>query len=193
MASYNGNFTWSGGSFEVYVISFSYSWKLETRGSSQARRAQTVYPFRATPSDLNVTLQFESQERMVAFAKFARAYHLGVTSKAGEVGKSVPEMFFELTLSSSRFKRYSVALPSVPVRQSYDAVAPTMRLSLKVLADTADGKLNFAKAYAKSVTRGNMTDAISQSNVGAGSVRSGGDAAFDTATTRGQGTTTLGH
>ncbi len=135
----NGTFTYSGKSFKVYVISFSYSWSLATKGSSQARQRQTVYPFRAMQSDLNVTLQFDGREELLKFADYARGYHIAVTSYSGLVGSGVPNMNFKLRLGKGDVVDYDVALPSIPVAQSNDSVAPTMKLTLKILRDEMFG------------------------------------------------------
>ena len=131
----NGVFSYFGMQFKVYVISFSYSWSLATKGASQARQRQTIYPFRATQSDLNVTLQFEDRWELLRFADYARGYHLAVTGSSGLVGSGVPNMNFKLTLGDGDIISYDVALPSIPVAQSNDSVGPTMRLTLKILRD----------------------------------------------------------
>lgn len=205
----NGVFSYSGGSFAVYVISYSYSWNLETKGSSQARQRQTVYPFRASKSDLNVVLQFSSMEELRNFGSFARGYHESVTSHSGLVGTNgVPNMKFTLNIPSRKYLSYDkneknkswvvtyggrsftygVALPSINVVQSNDSIAPTMRLTLKILSGA-----DFDSSTETSWSSGSLTDTIKESNVTYESVASGGDSAYSSATVNGIGLSKGGH
>lgn len=187
----NGRFSYSGGSFDVYVTRFSYSWKLDKKSSSQARQRQTIYPFRAVQSDLNVELQFRDLEEYRRFGSFARGYHMLVTGTSGQVGVSVPAMYFtsdtiphQTMWGSGRADvggiRYAVALPSIPMAFSNDSVAPTMRLTLSILMDES-GDLALSSASSSNVS-GSFADMLQTSydyvKVGASDVKSGGDAAY---------------
>jgi len=181
----NGRFSYSGGSFDVYVIGFSYSWALDTKATSQARQRQTVYPFRAKQSDLNVTLQFRDVDEYRRFGEFARAYHMLVTSLSGRVGDAVPAMYFtsdtiphQTMYGSGREDvggiRYAVALPSIPMTFSNESVAPTVRLTLNILMDES-GDLALAGQSASQV-QGSLHDMVRSAEV-----KSFGDAAYGAA------------
>lgn len=202
-AGANGSFSYSGGgTFPVYVVSYSYSWSLETKGSSQARQRQTIYPFRRSQSDINVTLQFPTRERMREFADWCRTYHLAVTSSSGIVGENgVPDMVFTLNIPSRTYEMsgqpysyngrsftYNVLMPSINVVQSNESIAPTMRLTLRIV-----GGGDYEKDVATSWTSGSVTESIMNNRVTANSVKSNGDAAYGSATVNGQGLTRGGH
>lgn len=190
MPSRNGRFSYSGGSFDVYVTKFSYSWKLETKSSSQARQRQTVYPFRAVQSDLSVELQFPDIDEYRRFGEFARQYHMLVTSVAGQVGVNVPAMYFtsdtipHQTMGNKGRSdvggiRYAVSLPSIPMAFSNDAVAPTMRLTLNILMDeSGDWALSSASSSGVSGSFSDMLQLGSQQKVNPSDVKSGGDSAY---------------
>ena len=161
-AKRNGRFSYDGNNFDVFVTSFSYSYSLEKKGSSQARQRQTIYPFRATQSDLNVVLQFMSREELLSFGLYARDYHLAVTSTAGLVGSAVPNMTFRLKLDGEHVLKYGVALPSIPIAQSNDSIGPTMRLTLKILKDMS-GDMDFVNDVITSKAYSNMTKMIRES------------------------------
>ena len=167
----NGRFSCSDKNFDVYVTKFWYTWKLNTKGTSQARQKQTVYPFRVEQSSLNVELQFSTLDEYRAFGEFARWYHLLVTQASGMVGSAVPKMVF----TSNAIPRmgygkdivgtikYSVALPSVPMAFSVDSVAPTMTLELHILGDMS-GDL-----ATESITEGSFSSMFSSNNKSSGS------------------------
>lgn len=187
----NGRFACGGKSVDVYVTKFWYTWRLNTKGTSQARQKQTIYPFRMEQSSLNVELQFPTVDEYRAFGEFARWYHLLVTQASGLVGSSVPKMIFT---SSAIPKmgygsdiigtiKYSVALPSVPMTFSVDSVAPTMTLELHILEDMS-GDLatesvtegSFSAMFSPSVNSSNSSG--TPKKTGASDVKNGGDAAF---------------
>ena len=186
----NAKFSYSGGTREVYVTKFSYNWRLDTRGSSQARQRQTVYAWRAVQSELTVELQFASVDEYRDFAEFARAYHLAVTNVAGQVGVNVPAMYFtsdvipHQTLEHSGMEyaggiRYAVALPGIPLAYSNDNVAPKMRLTLQILMDeSGDLALN---GITSSTVSGSMREMTTYRTVTSNAVKSLGDAAYSAA------------
>lgn len=159
MGEKNATFSYAGNSFDVYLTSFSYSWKVAKKGSSQSRQSQTVYPFRVVQSDLNVELQFpgigdrDSSGRgwktYREFCDFVRSYHLLCTGNSGIIGSSaVPFMRFRSSVIPARTDvdngiayaggvDYAVTMPTVNVVFSNDSVVQTVRLTLGILTDWA--------------------------------------------------------
>lgn len=182
----NARFYYSGGSRDVNITRFSYSWNLAKKGNSQARQRQTVYAWRAVQSDLTVELQFSNMDSYRDFAEFARAYHLAVTNVAGQVGNNVPAMYLvsdviphqtleENGMAARGGIKYAVALPSIPLAYTNDSVAPTMRLTLRILADeSGDLALN---GISSSRTTGSMREMVTQKTTSS-SVKSMGDNAY---------------
>ena len=181
----NGRFSYSGGSRDVWVTNFSYSWKLAQRGSSKARQRQTIYAWRAEQSALNVELQFRDMDEYRDFAEFARGWHLAVTNGSGQVGVDVPAMIFESDTIPHQTTgeggmgwaggiRYAVALPSIPLAYTNGSVGPTMKLTLDILMDES-GDLALG-SIASSATIGSMKQLTA--SVTSGSVKTSGAAAF---------------
>lgn len=188
----NGRFSYSGGSFDVYVTKFSYNWSLKQKGSSQARKRQTIYPFRMVQSDLTVELQFRDLDEYRRFGEFARGYHLAVTSSAGQVGVDVPAMYFTSNVIPHQTLRgegraddggirYAVAMPTVPLAFSNDSVAPTMRLTLNILMDeSGDSALS---SVSSSYVSGSLSGMLEQVKVSPYDVKSLGSLAYSVSST----------
>ena len=76
---YNAWFEFGGDRFGVIVRKFEYSWKLVTTGSSQSRQRYVVYPKRVERTPLSVSLIFRNLDEYLAFGRFMRKCHLGMT------------------------------------------------------------------------------------------------------------------
>lgn len=150
-------------SFGVYLTKFWYGWKVLKKGSSQARQAQTIYPFRMVQGDLNVELQFpgigdrdddgNGWKTYREFCNFIRSYHLLCTSGSGVMGRDIPFMKFSCSKIPPKTYdgngmgyvpgnnggiqgiRYAVAVPSINMTFSNDAVVQTVTLTLSILSD----------------------------------------------------------
>lgn len=158
----NAVFWYSNKRFPVNVTRFSYSWRLMNKGSSKARRRQTIYPFRMVQGDLTVDLIFSTPDEYRRFCDFARGYHLAVTSSSGWVGDSVPSMHFDSDVIPEQTAggngmadvggiRYEVTMPTVSPSFANDMVAPTLSLTLGIIRGV------MFSTVSGSMTYGNMT------------------------------------
>lgn len=180
----NATFSYASRVANVWVTKFWYSWTLLTKSSSISRLAQTTYPFRAVQGELNVEMIFTSGRDYIQFCNFARDYHQAVANGSGKLGGSVPELVFSCgsipAVTSQLDGRgdaggieYSVAIPTVPVKVSYDAVAPTMTLSMPILS----GNEMMGGASSSYSLNGSMSDYIGTLPT-SGDVKARGDNAY---------------
>lgn len=137
---------------------------------------------------MSVTLQFESEARMLEFARWVRQYHLVVTQPSDEKS-GLPGDYPRMVFSSSKIPGqdgmmgvwYTVTMPTIPVKLSYDNVAPTMSLTLNILTSGDQNEV------AASSASGSFKDYMKSVNVAPRDVSNAGDGAFLDDQNRGQG------
>lgn len=147
---YNARFEFGHESFDVIVQKFDYSWRLVTTGDSQSRQRHVVYPKRVERTALSVSLIFRNRDEYIAFGKFMRDCHLGLTnynnpydlffisSKIKHANK-----WFDSESNVERYGiKYSVAIKSIPMNVAVDTVAPTMTLTMEIIRDMLEPELD---------------------------------------------------
>lgn len=138
--SRNAYFEYNGDRFDVEVTKLSYSWNLQSKGTSQSKQGYTIYPYRYEQSPLTASLIFETPDRYTEFRRFIYRYHMDITSRSG----ATPAMYFrgndgimddDTGYRQSHGFNYEVTIESVPFRYSYNMVAPEMTLKLAIVSN----------------------------------------------------------